>query len=37
MSSPEAQRFGMIDRVVSRHEDADVSVSSTEVMAVAAD
>ena len=37
MSSPEAQRFGMIDRVVSRHEEAESSMRSEDVMAVAAD
>jgi ATP-dependent Clp protease protease subunit len=37
MSSPEAQRFGMIDRVVIRHEDVEPTISSADVMAVAAD
>ena len=37
MSSPEAQRFGMIDRVVSRHEDAEAPLVLPEAMAVAAD
>jgi ATP-dependent Clp protease, protease subunit len=37
MSSPEAARFGMIDRVVARHEEVEASIESVEVMAVAAD
>jgi len=37
MSSPEAQRFGMIDRVVSRHEDVEAPLALPEAMAVAAD
>lgn len=37
MSSPEAQRFGMIDRVVSRHEDVEATIASPDTMAVAAD
>jgi ATP-dependent Clp protease protease subunit len=37
MSSPEAQRFGMIDRVVVRHVDVAPTISSADVMAIAAD
>ena len=37
MSSPEAQRFGMIDRVVSRHEDVEAPLALPDTMAVAAD
>jgi ATP-dependent Clp protease protease subunit len=37
MSSPDAQRFGMIDRVVSRHEDVEATIALPDAMAVAAD